>query len=288
MFIDKKTRIIVQGITGTQGSFHTKQMLEYGTNIVAGVTPGKGKSVVEGIPVYNTVKEAVKNHNPEWSVLFVPAAHVKEAAFEALHANLNICIISEHVPVHDAIAIIHLAQQKKKIVLGPNCPGCITVGESKIGIMPNHIFKKGNVAVLSRSGTLTYEIVHHLSNEGIGQSSVIGIGGDPVVGTNFLDILPILEKDERTKAIVLIGEIGGNLEEKTAEYIKKCIKKPVVAYIAGKTAPREKTMGHAGAVISGKSGTAESKIKALKKVNIPIATLPSEIVKLLRSRLNSA
>lgn len=284
MFITKKTKVIVQGITGHQGSFHTKQMLEYGTHIVAGVTPGKKGNVVEEIPVYNTVKEAVKKHKPTWSVLFVPAPFVKKASFEALQEGLNLCIITEHVPIHDALAILNAAKEKKRIVVGPNCPGFIHVGEAKLGIMPNHIFKKGNVAVVSRSGTLTYEVVQHLSNANIGQSRVIGIGGDPVIGSHFLDVLSVLEKDKETKAIVVIGEIGGDLEEKAAEYIMKHMQKPVVAYITGKSAPKGKTMGHAGAVISGKSGTAETKIKAFEKAGVSVAKIPSEIVKLISSK----
>ena len=231
-FITKKTKVLVQGITGHQGSFHTKQMLDYGTHIVAGVTPGKGGQSIEGVPVYDTVKEAMRKHKPEWSVIFVPAEFAKQAAFEALQEGLHVCIISEHVPVHDAIAIIHFAQQKKRIVLGPNCPGFVIPGQAKIGIMPNHLFSPGNVSVVSRSGTLTYEIVNELGRAHIGQRAVIGIGGDPVIGNHFLDILSILEKDKQTKAIILVGEIGGDLEERAAVYISRHIKKPVVAYIA--------------------------------------------------------
>src|SRR3989338_4240066 len=279
MFIDKKTPVIIQGITGHQGSFHTKQMLKYGTNIVAGVTPGKKGEFIEEIPVYNTMKEALQKHKAQWSVIFVPAPHVKEAACEALHAGLNLCIITEHVPLHDTIAILHLAQQKKKRVFGPNCPGFVVPGQAKLGIMPNHIFSKGNIAVVARSGTLTYEIVYALTQHHLGKSIVLGIGGDSVIGTHFLDVLPLLEKDKETKAIVLIGEIGGDLEEKAAAYIQKNMKKPVVAYLAGRTAPPGKTMGHAGAVISGKTGTAQTKLAAFEKAGIPVARLPSEIVK---------
>ena len=285
-FITKKTKVLVQGITGHQGSFHTKQMLDYGTHIVAGVTPGKGGQSIEGVPVYDTVKEAMRKHKPEWSVIFVPAEFAKQAAFEALQEGLHVCIISEHVPVHDAIAIIHFAQQKKRIVLGPNCPGFVIPGQAKIGIMPNHLFSPGNVSVVSRSGTLTYEIVYALTQHHLGQRAVIGIGGDPVIGNHFLDILSILEKDKQTKAIILVGEIGGDLEERAAVYISRHIKKPVVAYIAGRNAPPGKTMGHAGAVISGNTGTAATKIAALEKAGIPVAKIPSEIVKLLKKKLN--
>lgn len=281
ILIGRKTKVIVQGMTGHQGSFHTKQMLEYGTKIVAGVTPGKGGEKVEGVPVYDTVQEALQKQDADFSVLFVPAPHAKEAAIEALENGLHIVIITEHVPIHDAMSIIQLAKKKKLHVLGPNCPGLATPGMCKIGIMPGYIFQQGNVGVVSRSGTLTYEIVHALTKAGIGQSTVVGIGGDPIIGMDFLDILPLFEKDKQTKQIVLVGEIGGDAEERAAAFIKKSISKPVVAYIAGTTAPEGKRMGHAGAIIEGRTGTAQHKIQALQKAGIPVAKLPSEIVQLL-------
>jgi len=281
ILINKQTKVIVQGITGNQGSFHTNLMKAYGTQIVAGVTPGKQGQLVEDIPVYNTIEEALKEHEADYSIIFVPAKFTKAAAIEALNNNLNIVIITEGVPIHDTIEIMKLAKEKDLIVIGPNCPGMITPEESKLGIMPGHIFKKGEVGMISRSGTLTYEIINELTRNNIGQSSVIGIGGDQIIGFNFIDALKHLENDDDTKKIVMIGEIGGNLEEKAAEFIKDNVTKPVVAYIAGKTAPKGKTMGHAGAIISGKSGTAESKTAALEKANVKVANLPSEIVKLL-------
>lgn len=286
ILINKNTKIIVQGITGSQGRFHTKQMLEYGTKIVAGVTPNKEGETVEGIPVYNTVKDALQHHHADYSLLFVPAAHAKKAVLEALDAGLNLVIITEGIPVHDTIHILHRAAAAKKIVIGPNSPGLCSVAESKIGIMPNTIFRAGNVGVVSRSGTLTYEVVNHLSRDGIGQSTCLGIGGDSVIGTNFNDALRMFEDDPATKVIVLIGEIGGNLEEKAAEYIKNCITKPVIAFIAGRTAPPGKTMGHAGAIIGDKgAGGAESKIKALEAAGAKVAALISEITGLVKAEL---
>lgn len=282
ILINKNTRFIIQGITGTQGSFHAKLMQEYAAKaLTAGVTPGKGGQEIHEIPVYNSVKEALDKHEATWSAIFVPAAKVKDAAKEALENGLNLVIISEHVPVLDTIKIVEMAQEENLHVVGPNCPGIITPEEIKIGIMPDHVFRKGKVGVVSRSGTLTYEIVDSLTKVGIGQSTVIGIGGDPIVGMDFTDILPLFEKDSETEKIVLIGEIGGDNEERAARYIKDNISKPVVAYIAGKTAPVGKTMGHAGALISGKSGTAESKIKALQEVGTKVAVLPSLVAEFL-------
>jgi len=286
ILINKETSFIVQGITGGQGAFHTKLMLDYGTKIVAGVTPQKGGQEVHGVPVFDTVAEC-KTQNVKrkvtWSILFVPAPFVKGAAEEALAAGLNIVIITEGVPVHDAMSILKTAREKNLRVVGPNCPGLITPGEAKAGIMPGQIFKPGEVGVVSKSGTLTYEVVNHLTKAGIGQSTCVGIGGDPIIGTNFIDALELFEKDSKTEKIVLIGEIGGNLEEAAADYIKKSVSKPVVAYIAGQTAPPGKTMGHAGAVISGKSGTAASKEKALTEAGASVAKLPSQVVSLLKS-----
>lgn len=290
ILINKNSRFIVRGITGGQGSFHTKMMLDYGTNIVAGVTPKKGGQTIEGVPVFNTMAEAlgeretqnVKRKNDHWAIHFVPAPFVKKSALEDLAAGLNLVIITEHVPVHDALAIVNFAREKSLHVIGPNCPGVITPGEAKAGIMPAKIFQHGRVGVVSKSGTLTYEIVNHLSKNKIGQSTCVGIGGDPIVGSNYIDVLELFEKDPETDKIVLIGEIGGNLEEAAAEYIKDHVTKPVVAYIAGRTAPPGKTMGHAGAIVSGKAGTAQSKQEALEAAGVKVAELPSDIVKLLK------
>lgn len=282
ILIDKDTKVIVQGITGNQGTFHTGLMQEYGTRIVAGVTPGKGGRKVNNVPVYNTVKDALKKHKASWSVVFVPARFAKAAALEAIDAGLNVLIITENIPLHDNIAIQAAARKKGCVVVGPNTAGLVTVGECKLGIMPNHIFKKGKVGVVSRSGTLTYEIVDELTKSGLGESTVVGIGGDIIIGTDFVDALRLFEQDKKTEAVVLIGEIGGDLEERAAEFILHHMTKKVVAYIAGRTAPKGKRMGHAGAIISGSSGTAESKTEALEAAGIAVAKLPSEIIKLLR------
>ncbi|MFH1455484.1 MAG: succinate--CoA ligase subunit alpha [archaeon] len=281
ILVNKQSRIIVQGMTGNQGSFHTKLMLNYGTNIVAGVTPGKGGQSIHNVPVYNSVQEALNDHQPDWSVIFVPAKFCKAAALEALENNLNIVIITENLPVHDVIEIMQKAKGKDLTVIGPNCPGLLTTNEAKLGIIPGHIFKKGNIGLVSRSGTLTYEIVNEIVKGGHGISTAIGIGGDAIIGTDFIQALKLFEQDQETEKIVLVGEIGGNLEEKAAEYIKTNIKKEVVAYITGVTAPKGKRMGHAGAIISGKTGTAKSKIQALEQANVKVAKLPSEIAKLL-------
>ncbi|RME77770.1 succinate--CoA ligase subunit alpha [Candidatus Woesearchaeota archaeon] len=285
--ITKDTAVLVQGITGKQGRFHTKQMLEYGTRIVAGVTPGKQGEIVEGIPVFSSVKQALAKEPAQWSILFVPAPHLKSAAFEALEADLNIVIITEGVPVHDTLAIIRKAQEKGLRVIGPNCPGIIRVDEAKLGIMPNHIFKKGPVGIVSRSGTLTYEIVSALSEKDIGQSSVIGIGGDPIIGLHFIDVLRYFEEDPQTKAIILIGEIGGELEEQAATYIKEQVTKPVFGFIAGRYAPPGKHMGHAGAIISGSTGTARNKIEALESAGVRVAKTPREIAQNIKQALLS-
>lgn len=281
ILVNKNTKVIVQGITGNQGSYHTKFMKEYGTNVVAGTTPGKQGQAVEGAPVYNLVEDALNEHKADYSIIFAPAMHAKSAALEALKNNLNIVIITEGIPVHDALEIVQLARKKNLVVIGPNCPGIITPGETKLGIMPSHIFKNGDIGVVSRSGTLTYEIINELTKNNLGQSTVIGIGGDSIIGFDFIDALKLFEHDHGTKKIVLIGEIGGNLEEKAAEFIKNNISKPVVAYIAGRTAPKGRVMGHAGAVIEGNTGTAQSKIKVLEEAGVKVAELPSEIVKLL-------
>ncbi|MFH1592060.1 MAG: succinate--CoA ligase subunit alpha [Candidatus Woesearchaeota archaeon] len=279
MLINKNTKIIVQGL-GRQGSFHTALMKEYGTQIVAGVSITK-KGEFLGIPLYDSVSNALKCHKADFSIIFVPAKFAKIAALEALESGLNIVIITEGVPVHDSLEIMQTAKKKKLVVIGPNCPGVILPDRLKVGIMPTHIFMKGSIGVISRSGTLTYEIVNLLTKNNIGQSVVFGIGGDMLVGLDFVQVLKFLEEDPKTKSIVLIGEIGGNLEEKAAEYIKNNISKKVVAYIAGRTAPKEKKMGHAGAIIEEDVGTAQSKVEAFEKVGVRVAKLPSEIVDLL-------
>ena len=281
VLVNKATRVIVQGITGQQGSFHTKLMLEYGTQIVAGVTPGKAGQSVEGVPVFGTVKDALASHPADFSIIFVPARFLKDAALESLSNGLHVVLITENVPLHDVLPIIESARERKRVVIGPNCPGIISPGETKLGIMPGHIFSKGNVGVISRSGTLTYEIIEQMTRNGSGQSTVSGIGGDQVVGTNFIDALAFFEKDDETEEIVLIGEIGGDQEERAAEFIKNHVSKKVVAYIAGVHAPRGKRMGHAGAIISGNAGTAESKINAFEGIGVKVARLPSEIIGLL-------
>jgi succinyl-CoA synthetase alpha subunit len=283
IIVGKNTKAIVQGITGAQGSFHTKLMLEYGTQIVAGVTPGKGGTKVHNVPVYDTVEEAIKNHQADASIIFVPAPFAADAALEALENGIKtVVIITEHIPVKDAINVMTYAKQVNATIIGPNTPGIITPAECKLGIMPAHIFKPGSVGMISRSGTLTYEIAAGLTRKQIGQSTCIGLGGDPIVGLTFIDALKLFEKDPQTEGIALIGEIGGNLEELTAEYIaKEKYPKPVVAFIAGRSAPPGKRMGHAGAIIMGKAGTAESKIEAFKKAGVEVAEKPSEVATLL-------
>jgi succinyl-CoA synthetase alpha subunit len=287
IIIDKNTKAIVQGITGTQGSFHTKLMLEYGTQIVAGVTPGKGGTTVHGVPVYDTVEEALERHPANASIIFVPAPFAADAALEALENGIKtVVIITEHIPIKDAINVMAYAQQVGATIIGPNTPGIITPGECKLGIMPAHIFKSGSIGMVSRSGTLTYEIAAGLTKKRLGQSTCIGLGGDPIVGLNFIDVLKLFEKDRQTQAIALIGEIGGNLEELAADYIaKEKYPKPVVAFIAGRSAPPGKRMGHAGAIIMGKAGTAESKIKAFKNAGVEVAEKPSDVAALLEKLL---
>jgi succinyl-CoA synthetase alpha subunit len=279
MFDDVK--IIVQGITGKQGSFHTKLMKEYGTKIVGGVTPGKGGQQVEGLPVYNTVAYCLEEHEANWSIIFVPAKSTKDAAIEALESGLNIVIITEGVPIHDTLEIVKKAKKNNLMVVGPNGPGFVKVNETKVGIIPSNIFTKGDVGVVSRSGTLTYEVVNKLTKNNIGQHFVVGIGGDKVVGTGFNEILRMFEDNEKIKRIVLIGEIGSEKEERAAEFIKNNVTKKVVAYIAGKTAPTGKRMGHAGAIIMGKKGTFESKKNAFEAVGISVAKTINEIPHLL-------
>ncbi|MEN3045642.1 MAG: succinate--CoA ligase subunit alpha [Candidatus Hydrothermales bacterium] len=281
------TRVLVQGITGRDGSFHAVKMKEYGTKVVAGVTPGKGGQKVGDIPVFNSVLEAVEKEGPNTSIIFVPAPFAKDAMYEAIDAGIKLIVtITEGIPAQDTAEILDYIKGKDVRIIGPNCPGIIAPSIAKVGIMPGHIFKKGPVGVISRSGTLTYEVVYHLSNNNLGQSTAVGIGGDPIIGTRFIDLLEMFEKDDETECIVLIGEIGGTDEEDAAEYIKHNVRKPVVAFIAGRTAPPEKRMGHAGAIIEGGKGTAESKIKALEEANVSVATLPSEVAILVKNRLS--
>ena len=290
ILINKDTKVLIQGITGHQGTLHTQIMKAYGTKIVAGVTPGKAGTRIETIPVYNTVKEAKKEHNPEWSIIFVPREHAKEAALEALHNNLHTIIITEHIPVHDVIAIKAEAKKKNKIMIGPNSPGIINPEETKIGIMPHQFFRKGNIGVISRSGTLTYEIANHLTENKLGQSTVLGIGGDSINGYTFIDALQAFAKDKETKAIVVVGEIGGTAEEDAATYIQtidyqKKWQKPIIVYIAGQSAPKGKQMGHAGALIEGNKGTAASKIKALQNAGVTVVKSPFEIANAVKNKL---
>ncbi|NWG11112.1 succinate--CoA ligase subunit alpha [Candidatus Bathyarchaeota archaeon] len=283
IIIDEKTRAIVQGITGAQGSFHAKLMLEYGTKIVAGTSPGKGGTQVYGIPVYDTVEEAQEKHSANASIIFVPAPFAADAALEALENGIkNVVIITEHIPIRDAVNVMAYVEKVGATIIGPNTPGIITPGKSKLGIMPAHIFKSGSVGMVSRSGTLTYEIAASLTRKNLGQSTCLGLGGDPITGLNFIDALKMFEKDTETKAIVLIGEIGGNLEELTAEYvIREKYPKPVVAFVAGRSAPPGKRMGHAGAIIMGKAGTAETKIEKFRNAGVEVAEKPSDVAELL-------
>jgi len=278
IFINKDTRVIVQGITGHQGSFHTQQMIDYGTHIVGGVTPGKAGQIVLGVPVFNTVKDAVDATHANASVIYVPPAYAAGAIKEAIDAGIALIVcITEGIPILDMAKIKHYLEGKHTLLIGPNCPGIITPGECKIGIMPGYIHKKGPVGIISRSGTLTYEAVKQLSDRNIGQSTVIGIGGDPIKGTSFVDALEAFEKDPDTKAVVINGEIGGSGEEEAAEYIAKHMTKPVVAFIGGQSAPKGKRMGHAGAIILGGKGTAEGKMEALRKAGVAIAMTPDTI-----------
>jgi succinyl-CoA synthetase alpha subunit len=284
ILVNKKSKVVVQGITGSEGTFHSIQMIEYGTNVVAGVTPGKGGTLFqEKIPIFNSVKEAVIKTGANVSVIFVPSSFAADAILEAADAGINVIVcITEGVPTKDMIKVYDYVQSKNKNghsvrFIGPNCPGIISPGECKIGIMPGFIHKKGKVGVISRSGTLTYEAVDQLTKLGIGQSTCIGIGGDPVIGTRFLDAVKLFNEDKNTEAILMIGEIGGNAEEEAAYYVKKYVKKPVIGFIAGKTAPPGRRMGHAGAIISGGKGTAEEKIETLKKCGISVADSPASI-----------
>jgi succinyl-CoA synthetase alpha subunit len=298
ILIDRHTRLVVQGITGRDGAFHTKQMIEYGTKVVAGVTPGKGGTEMHGVPVFDSVAEAVARARANTSVIYVPAPFAADAIFEAADAGIGLIVcITEGVPVRDATAAYHhvaalreanagrKGMDGKPRLVGPNCPGLISPGLSKVGILPGHICKPGPIGLVSRSGTLTYEVVHQLTQAGLGQSTCIGIGGDPVIGTNFIDTLAAFEADSHTEAIVLIGEIGGSDEEEAAQYIRRHVHKPVVAFVAGQTAPPRKRMGHAGAIISGGSGTAAEKMEAFDAAGVPVARIPSEIPGLIGEAL---
>lgn len=286
ILINKDTRLIVQGITGRDGSFHATKMKAYGTNVVGGTSPGKAGENVEGIPVFNTVKDAVNETNANTSVIFVPAKFAKDAILEAADSGIKLIVcITEGVPTLDVVEAYHFVKSKGAQLIGPNCPGLISPEESMVGIMPTMIFKKGGTGVISRSGTLTYEVVYNLTASGMGQSTAIGVGGDPVVGLYYQELLEMFENDPETDSIALIGEIGGDAEERAAAYIKEHITKPVAVFIAGQQAPPGKQMGHAGAIISSGWGTAAEKIAAFEAVGVPVAKEPSEIPELLRSRI---
>ncbi|MCL6552383.1 MAG: succinate--CoA ligase subunit alpha [Firmicutes bacterium] len=288
ILVNEQTRVVVQGITGYQGEFHTRRMLEFGTRVTAGVTPGKGGATVAGVPVFDTVAEAVEQTGATASCIFVPARTAKDAALEAIAARLDpVVIITEHIPVHDAIQIVAAARAQGVRVIGPNGPGVTSPGRCKIGIMPNHLFRPGGVGLVSRSGTLTYEIVAGLTRAGIGQSTALGLGGDPVVGLSFQEAVALFNEDPETEAIVLVGEIGGSAEEEAAAYIRARVRKPVVGYIAGRTAPPGKRMGHAGAVISGSEGTAQAKVAALEAAGVRVVDLPGRVPEALAALLRA-
>jgi succinyl-CoA synthetase alpha subunit len=285
ILVGKNTRLLVQGLTGREGAFHAGQMKEYGTNVVGGVTPGKGGEWIHGIPVFDTVKEAIKATEANTSIIYVPARFAADAIMEAADVGLKLVVcITEGVPVLDMIRVQGFLQGKGTRLIGPNCPGLITPGEAKVGIMPAHIHKPGNVGLVSRSGTLTYEVVQALTDKGLGQSTAVGIGGDPIIGTNFIDALRLFEDDPLTDQVALIGEIGGTDEQKAADFIAKYMSKPVTAFIAGRTAPPGKRMGHAGAIIEGGEGTAAEKVAAFEAVGVKVARLPEEVAEIIAAQ----
>ena len=283
VLVGEETRVVVQGITGRDGSFHAQRMKAYGTNVVAGVTPGKGGTFVDGIPVFNTVEEAVRKEGANTSIIFVPAAFASDALYEAGDSGVQLIVaITEGIPVNDMVKVVRFFDERGVRLIGPNCPGIISPGKAKVGILPEKVFSPGRVGVVSRSGTLTYEIVSHITAQGYGESTAVGIGGDPVIGTKFIDMLELFRDDSETEAVVLIGEIGGTDEEDTARYIVETkYPKPVIGFIAGRTAPPGKRMGHAGAIISGGTGTAEEKIKAFESAGVRVARIPEEVKNLL-------
>ncbi len=288
ILVDKNSRVLVQGITGREGTFHTGGMLEYGTQVVAGVTPGRAGKAVHGVPVYNTVAEAVAETKPNVSIIYVPGPFAPDAIMEATDSGIPLIIcISENIPVNDMVkAYAHVKAAGARLI-GPNCPGLITPGEAKIGIMPGYIHKRGRVGLVSRSGTLTYEVVWALTESGLGQTTAVGIGGDPIIGTSFIDVLELFEADPETEGIVMLGEIGGTDEEQAAAYIKEHVTKPVIGFIAGVTAPPGKRMGHAGAIISGGTGTAAEKIAALNAAGVEVAERPAQVADLMKARLSA-
>jgi succinyl-CoA synthetase alpha subunit len=290
VLVNSGTRVLVQGITGAQGSFHMQRMLEYGTKVVAGTSPGKGGSSVAGVPVYDTVAEAVKVHVADASIVFVPAPFAADAALEALESGVKlVVVVSEHVPVRNAVELMAYAADVGGVVVGPNCPGVISPGACKVGIMPANVFSAGRVGLISRSGTLTYEIATGLTRLGVGQSTCVGVGGDEVTGLNFIDVLKLFKEDSGTDAVVLVGEIGGNLEELAAEYIaRERFPKPVVAFVAGRFAPAEKRMGHAGAIVSGGSGGALGKVAAFEDAGVRVALKPGDVGRLVLEALREA
>jgi len=278
IIVNKDSRLVVQGITGSEGSFHTQQMVEYGTNVVAGVTPGKGGADFNGIPIYNTVEEAVEKQNANTSVIFVPPPFAADAILEAAAAGIKVIIcITEGIPAADMVKVYNSIKKKDIILIGPNCPGVISPGQAKVGIMPAFIHKEGKIGVISRSGTLTYEAVKQLTDVGLGQSTCVGIGGDPIIGSKFIDIIKLFNADPDTDGVVMIGEIGGSAEEEAAAYIKENVKKPIVGFIAGRTAPPGRRMGHAGAIISGGKGTAAEKMKVMSAAGIHVVESPAEM-----------